>query len=145
MNRPANGRFELDRGFDPDYIPAGPSYRPTLLPSLHQETERRPRDIRSSFDKEKGELSIQLQYAEPLMEEKRLEEIMKWAEGTDSLRKISISVAQEVYAATSSFSWFRRHGFERNDARGFGDFIVVEKSHLTSRLSIEASSPQSTS
>src|SRR5579862_7116984 len=124
--RPANGRFELDRGYNPDYIPAGPSWRPNLLPSLHVEVERRPCEVTSHFNRETGELLIFLQWAEPVKEGKKIDDLIAWAEGA-SLKKITIAISQETYSTTESLWYFKQRGFTRNEGREQAGFITLEK------------------
>jgi hypothetical protein len=135
MNRPASGRFELTMPVNDDFIPAGPGWNPNILPSLHADVERRPCDVRSTFDKETGELIMSLQWSEPEKEKPAINDAIKFAKRQGVLRRIVISVAQEIYGTTESFQFFKRNGFTRNEGREQGGFITLEKEAKSEEIS----------
>jgi hypothetical protein len=125
--RPASGRYPLGQSFNPDYIPPGISYRPSLLPSLHKEPDIRPRDVRSTFNSETGELTIHLNFAEPEKEKPAINSAILYAKRQGALRRIVIFVASEIYGTTASFQFFRKNKFTRHEGRGYGDFLALVK------------------
>jgi len=127
----ANGRYELTRGFDADFIPASPGPGPTRVMSRPvEQPESRPHRVTSRYDAETQEVIINLQYAEPEREKAAINEAVKFARRQGPLRRIVLIIASEVFAQPESFHFCKRNGFIRCEGREMGvsgGMLVLEK------------------
>lgn len=112
--RPCDGRFILDRGFDPDYIPASPGWRPTRVAST-PEIQSRPVAVTSRYEAESQEVIINLQYAEVEREKAAINEAIKFARRQGPLRRVVLVIASEVFGQPESYHFCKRNSFVRNE------------------------------
>jgi hypothetical protein len=129
-SRPANGRYELTRGFDEDFIPASAGPGPTRVASRSvEQPETRKHRVTSRFNTESGELLIDLGWCEPDRERQSINSAIRFAKRQGTLRLITVSIAAECFGQIESYIWAKRNSFVRNEGReaGAGGFIVLER------------------
>lgn len=114
MSRPANGRFELTRGFNEDFIPASagfPGPTRTSLPAAPK--ERRTTKVTSTFNAETGELVIRLGFCSPEVERTVLNRLIGDAK-PKGLRLVTLCIESEVASELASYAFLTRNKFSRN-------------------------------
>jgi hypothetical protein len=138
VSRPANGRWELTRGFD-DFIPSAP-FNPHAMSqsnprhlTLEDDSVARHRRPEHVFNPATGELRIDLWFNNPEKDDIKqfIRQVMR--DARHGLRKTVVIVAAETFASVDAYHFFSRNKFERRLGGEPAGYIMLEKRMEESR------------